>query len=148
MNPRLNSVAATLVLMAAVVGLVLGHTFFSKMTVGVAIQVAAALLMLWARLTFGFRSFHAAANPTEGGLVTTGPYKYWRHPIYAAVLIFVWTGVLTQGGAPRLVPVLLAVVATITSGIRIMSEEKLLTATFPGYAEYSMRTKRLIPFVF
>jgi protein-S-isoprenylcysteine O-methyltransferase Ste14 len=148
MNPRLNSVAATLVLMAAVIALVLEHTFFSKMTFGIAIQIAAALLMLWARLTFGLRSFHAAANPTEGGLVMTGPYRYWRHPIYAAVLIFVWTGVLTQGGMPALIPVLLAVVATITSGIRILSEEKLLTATFPGYAEYSMRTKRLIPFVF
>jgi protein-S-isoprenylcysteine O-methyltransferase Ste14 len=148
MNPRLNSVAATLVLMAAVIALVLEHTFFSKMTFGIAIQIAAALLMLWARLTFGLRSFHAAANPTEGGLVMTGPYRYWRHPIYAAVLIFVWIGVLTQGGMPALIPVLLAVVATITSGIRILSEEKLLTATFPGYAEYSMRTKRLIPFVF
>jgi protein-S-isoprenylcysteine O-methyltransferase Ste14 len=148
MNPRLNSVAATLVLMAAVIALVLEHTFFSKMTFGIAIQIAAALLMLWARLTFGLRSFHAAANPTEGGLVMTGPYRYWRHPIYAAVLIFVWTGVLTQGGMPALIPVLLAVVATITSEIRILSEEKLLTATFPGYAEYSMRTKRLIPFVF
>jgi Putative protein-S-isoprenylcysteine methyltransferase len=148
MNPRLNSVAATLILMAAVIALVLEHTFFSKMTVGIVIQVAAALLMVWARLTFGLRSFHAAANPTEGGLVTRGPYRYWRHPIYAAVLIFVWTGVLTQGGMPALVPVLLAVVATVTSGIRILSEEKLLRATFPDYAEYSMRTKRLIPFVF
>jgi protein-S-isoprenylcysteine O-methyltransferase Ste14 len=148
MSPRLNSVAATLILMAAVVTLVLQHTFFSKMTVGIAIQVAAALLMLWARMTFGARSFHAAANPTQGGLVTSGPYRYWRHPIYAAVLIFVWTGVLTQGGRPELLPVLLAVVATITTGIRIMSEEKLLRATFPEYAAYSMRTKRLIPFVF
>jgi protein-S-isoprenylcysteine O-methyltransferase Ste14 len=148
MNPRLNSIAATLILMATVVALLLDHAVFSKMAVGIAIQVAAALLMVWARLTFGLRSFHAAANPTEGGLVTSGPYRYWRHPIYAAILIFVWTGVLTQGGAPALIPVILAVVATITTGIRIMSEEKLLRATFPGYSEYSKRTRRLIPFVF
>ena len=148
MNPRLNSIGATLILMAAVVTLLLQHTFFSKMFIGNVIQAAAVLLMLWARMTFGIRSFHAAANPTRGGLLTRGPYRYWRHPIYAAVLIFVWTGVLTQGGMPRLTPVLLAVVATITTFIRILSEEKLLRATFPDYAAYSMQTKRLIPFIF
>jgi len=148
MNPRLNSVAATLVLMAAVLALVLDHTFFSKLPVGIAIQVAAALLMIWARLTFGLRSFHAAANPTQGGLVTSGPYRYWRHPIYAAVLFFVWTGVLTQGGIPSLLSLLLAVVATVTTGVRILSEEKLLKATFPDYAAYAAQTRRLIPFVY
>jgi protein-S-isoprenylcysteine O-methyltransferase Ste14 len=148
MNPRLNSVAATLVLMAAVLALVLDHTFFSKLPAGIAIQVAAALLMIWARLTFGLRSFHAAANPTQGGLVTSGPYRYWRHPIYAAVLFFVWTGVLTQGGIPSLLSLLLAVVATVTTGVRILSEEKLLKATFPDYAAYAAQTRRLIPFVY
>jgi len=44
--------------------------------------------MLWARLTFGGRSFHAGANPTAGGVVTTGPYRFVRHPIYAAILYF------------------------------------------------------------
>src|SRR5690349_14967955 len=36
---------------------------------GQAVQVLAVGLMLWARWTFGRRSFHAAANPTAGGLV-------------------------------------------------------------------------------
>jgi protein-S-isoprenylcysteine O-methyltransferase Ste14 len=148
MNPRLNSVAATLVLMVAVIALVVGHTFFSKLTVGIAIQVAAALLMIWARLTFGIRSFHAAANPTQGGLVTNGPYRYWRHPIYAAVLIFVWTGVLTQGTAPSVVSLALAAAVTVTTFIRIFSEEKLLNATFPDYPAYAAHTRRLIPFVY
>jgi protein-S-isoprenylcysteine O-methyltransferase Ste14 len=148
MNTRVISLAATVLLAAAVATLVLDHAIFSKMPFGIAIQIAAALLMLWARLTFGLRSFHAGANPTQGGLVTSGPYRYWRHPIYAAVLIFVWTGVLTQGGRPALVPVLLSAVATIMTFVRILSEEKLLRATFPDYAAYSMRTKRFIPFVF
>ena len=38
-----------------------------------AIQAAAVVLMIAARVTFGRRSFHAAANTTEGGLVTHGP---------------------------------------------------------------------------
>ena len=55
--------------------------------------MVAFLLILWARVTFGRRSFHVVANPTEGGLVTSGPYRYIRHPIYAAICLFTWVGV-------------------------------------------------------
>jgi protein-S-isoprenylcysteine O-methyltransferase Ste14 len=144
----MNSLVATLILMVSIVALFLSHSLIAKLPVGVALQIAAAVLMLWARITFGARSFHATANPTEGGLVTSGPYRFWRHPIYAAVLLFVWTGVLTQGAAPSLISILLAAAATFTTGIRIYSEEQLLRQTFPDYADYAVRTKRLIPFVF
>lgn len=134
--------------MASVVALYLSHSLIAKLPVGIALQIAAAVLMLWARITFGARSFHATANPTEGGLVTSGPYRFWRHPIYAAVLLFVWSGVLTQGAPPSLISIFLAAAATFTTGIRIHSEEQLLRQTFPGYVDYAARTKRLIPFVF
>lgn len=81
-------------------------------------------------------------------LVTSEPYRFWRHPIYAAVLLFVWTGVFTQGAAPSFIPILLAAAATLATGVRIYSEELLLQAAFPGYADYASRTKRVIPFVF
>lgn len=149
MNPRTRSLAATLVLLATIIALlVVTHSVIAKLPVGIAIQIAAAVLMLWARITFGVRSFHAAANPTQGGLVTNGPYRYWRHPIYAAILIFLWTGVLTQGVMPSLLSLLLAVIATIATAVRINSEETLLKETFPDYAAYSARTKRIIPFLF
>jgi protein-S-isoprenylcysteine O-methyltransferase Ste14 len=50
-----------------------------------------------ARVTFGRRSFHAAANPTAGGLVTTGPYRLIRHPIYTAACLFVGVQSLYTG---------------------------------------------------
>src|SRR5262249_49194862 len=70
-----------LVMIAGLVGLVATHALFSPNPVVIGVQVAAALLMLWARVTFGRRSFHATASATAGGLVTTGPYRYIRHPI-------------------------------------------------------------------
>src|ERR1051325_3489923 len=51
------------------------------------VQVAAIILAVWARVTFRRRSFHVAANPTEGGLVTGGPYHFIRHPIYTAICL-------------------------------------------------------------
>lgn len=148
MNPKMNSLVATLVLVASIAFLYLSGSLLAKLTAGIALQIAAAVLMLWTRITFGARSFHATANPTEGGLVTSGPYRFWRHPIYAAVLLFVWTGVFTQGAPPSFITVLLAAAATLATGVRIYTEELLLKAAFPGYADYATRTKRVIPFVF
>ncbi len=93
MSWKTLSLVALVVLSACVLWLYSIHSIFGAGPVTIAIQVVAALLMIWARLTFGIRSFHATANPTAGGLVRSGPYKYIRHPIYAAVLYFVWAGI-------------------------------------------------------
>ena len=148
MNQKTGSLVATLFLVAAILVLFMTHNLLARVPAGMAIQVAAALLMLWARFTFGMRSFHAAANPTQGGMVTHGPYRYWRHPIYAAVLLFVWTGVFSQARTPTLQAVALAFAATLMTAVRISAEEQLLKGMFPGYPAYAAKTKRLIPFLF
>jgi protein-S-isoprenylcysteine O-methyltransferase Ste14 len=108
-------------------------------------QGLALALMLWARISFGLRSFHAAANPTQGGLVTHGPYAYLRHPIYAAILLFLWSGVAAHLTP---LPIALALAATVCTGVRIAAEERLLVAMYPEYTEYAERVRRLIPGVF
>ena len=110
----------------------------------ISLQFVAAALMLWARVTFGARSFHAAANPTAGGLVTSGPYGFVRHPIYAAILLLVWAGVASHGG---IVSVLSAIVATAAIAVRIGAEEGLVREAYPEYADYARRTRRVIPWV-
>jgi protein-S-isoprenylcysteine O-methyltransferase Ste14 len=136
---------ALLVLVPCILALYFRHSLFGTGPVTIAVQVAAALLMVWARLTFGIRSFHGTANPTAGGLVTSGPYRYFRHPIYAAILYFIWAAaaahfsVLNAG---------VAVLATIMLATRMLAEEALLTATYPEYKGYSRTTKRVVPFLF
>jgi len=146
MDPRKRSLLATMVLVVCVVALFARRALLAATPIAIALQVLAALLMLWARLTFGMRSFHATANPTPGGLVATGPYRYWRHPIYAAVLLFVWAGVLSHG-MPSLANLALAVLATVMTFVRVQAEEHLLRAAMAEYADYAARTKRFIPFV-
>ena len=148
MNPRRRSIIATLVLVIIIAVLVSRRELLAQHTAGIVAQIAAAVLMVWARVTFGRRSFHAAANPTAGGLVTSGPYRYWRHPIYAAVLLFIWVGILSQDSPPSVPALLLAALATVMTGVRIQAEETLLRANFPEYAAYAARTKRIVPFVF
>jgi protein-S-isoprenylcysteine O-methyltransferase Ste14 len=126
-------------------GLVIGRQVLSEAPLVITLQFAAIILMLWARLTFGRRSFHATASPTDGGLVTTGPYRWLRHPIYAAVCLFSWACFI---GRLSWLALGLAAVVTAGSVVRIFMEETLLRARYPEYVEYARRTKRLVPYVF
>jgi protein-S-isoprenylcysteine O-methyltransferase Ste14 len=135
------SLAVTIV---AVAGLAYKDSILATGAMTIAVQIVAVLLMLWARLTFGRRSFHASADPTDGGLMTSGPYRYTRHPIYASVLYFVWAGVLCH---LSLFGVLVGTVATIGLVLRILAEERLVAERYPEYASYAMSTKRIIPFI-
>lgn len=126
-------------------GLLAQKSLFSASPLVLVPQAAAAVLMVAARLAFGARSFHFAANPTKGGLVTWGPYRFIRHPIYTSVCLFVVPGVITHFSALNggLLALILAGAA-----IRIRLEETLLLAEYPEYADYSKKTWRMVPYVY
>ena len=144
MNLTRASVAGLVIAVVSLVMLVFRESFIAESPVGIAVQIAAVLLMIWARLTFGRRSFHAAANPTEGGLVTSGPYQFLRHPIYAALLYFLWAGVLSH---LSMMNFSIASLATAGLAVRMFAEERLVTGRYPEYSAYAARTRRVIPFV-
>ena len=126
-------------------GLYYWGALFARHPMVIAVQVAAFALMVAARLTFGRRSFHASADPTAGDLVTTGPYAYFRHPIYAAILYFIWAGALDH-----LSWRVLACAGLITAGAfaRMHIEEHLLVGKYPEYRAYKSRVRRIVPYVY
>ena len=75
MDPRKRSLVATMVLVLCVLALLARHALLAATPIGIALQALAALLMLWARLTFGMRSFHAGATPTAGGARQAHPTR-------------------------------------------------------------------------
>lgn len=139
------SVGGFLLMVAGILLVYINHGLFSFSPIVIGVQALALLLMAWARMTFGARSFHFSASPTEGGLVTTGPYRYIRHPIYSAVLIFMWAGVLANISVRNL---LFGLIAFAGAYIRMLSEETLVLIKYPEYDVYAMKTKRLIPYFF
>jgi protein-S-isoprenylcysteine O-methyltransferase Ste14 len=141
---RKASVAAFVLMVAGLLLLASQHALWGTGPVTIGIQIAAALLMIAARLTFGLRSFHAAANPTEGGIVTRGPYALIRHPIYAAIIYFVCAAAAAHPGAATAAAAALTTAGAIA---RMLIEERLLTARYPEYIDYMRRTRRVVPFV-
>jgi hypothetical protein len=69
------AIAGFIVAVIAIALLALGGEIFARQPLLMLVQALAVVLMVWARLTFGLRSFNPGAAPTEGELVTTGPYR-------------------------------------------------------------------------
>ena len=138
------SVAAFAFMVAGIAGIYRSHALFAHRLPFIVVQVAAVLLMIAARMTFGRRSFQAAATPTAGGIVMTGPYAYLRHPIYAAVLYFVWAGTLDNMSWAAVAS---ALVVSTGAVARMLSEERLLVERYPEYGDYMARVSRIVPFV-
>jgi protein-S-isoprenylcysteine O-methyltransferase Ste14 len=113
--------------------------------VGLALQATGLGLRIWSMRTLGASYSRTLRTAEAQRVVDDGPYRLIRHPGYAGSLL-TWTGfALTSSSLP--------VVAVITSLLgrtyrrRITAEEALLGRNLPGYAEYSRRTKRLVPFI-
>jgi protein-S-isoprenylcysteine O-methyltransferase Ste14 len=112
--------------------------------VGTAIFVSGLALAVWARLYLGRNWGMPMTKKEEPELVTSGPYRFVRHPIYSGLLL----GVLGTALATNLYWV---IALAVLGGYFIYSarvEEKLLTTSFPdAYPRYRARTKMLVPFV-
>lgn len=109
------------------------------------IQAAGIALVIWARATFRLRSMYAGAAVTQGGLVTHGPYRYVRNPIYAGGSLAVLGAVAAH---PSVLTALAAAACAAGFGLRVFAEERALRKAFPAYAAYAARTARIVPFLF
>jgi protein-S-isoprenylcysteine O-methyltransferase Ste14 len=102
---------------------------------------AGIALSLWAVWHLG-TAFSLA--PEARHLVQTGPYRWIRHPLYAAGFVIAF-GLLVVKLSPAAIGLFLGFV--ITQGLRIAYEEQLLSETWPEYKEYQQHTWMIVPFI-
>lgn len=145
MNLRIVSLIAYGIAVIAEVFVWEKNYILSNNPLAIIIQLSSIGLMIWARITFGRRSFHAEANSTEGDLVTSGPYRWLRHPIYASIIYFFWACVIPY---PFIETITAAIFVSSGLFVRMILEERFLLVAYKEYTAYSKRTKRIIPFLF
>ena len=76
-------------------------------------------------------------------VIDTGPYRFIRHPGYAAACLFFVGLPLTLGSYWALIP---AVISYLILVVRTVLEDRTLQNELPGYKEYAQRVRyRLVP---
>lgn len=140
----ITSPAPLIVVIGAIVVLAATRNLFAASPFVIALQAMAVALSVWARRSFPKDTFRVAADPGGASIIRRGPYRFVRHPMYAAVLLFIWTAVLSHL-SPFTVG--LAAIVTAVVALRVAAEERVLRARYPDYAAYAGSTKAIIPFI-
>ena len=112
--------------------------------VAVLLAAASVAVILAAQRALG-RQFAYEARLVEGHrLITTGPYRYVRNPIYTALFGLALATGLVISRWP-VIP-LFAVFYTVGTLMRIRIEERLLRTGFgPEFEDYARRVPALLP---
>jgi protein-S-isoprenylcysteine O-methyltransferase Ste14 len=137
-EPRISALLGTFLSMAL--------ALLPKAELGPILSVTStALIMMGASLSFVVlrwlgKSFSILAEARR--LVTDGPYRLVRHPLYICEGIAL-VGLVLQVISPLAVTI--AIVVAVIQYRRMINEEAILSASFPEYRAYAAQTPRLIP---
>jgi len=110
------------------------------------LQVAGVALGIWAIRSIGENNWSVYPIPNiESTVTSNGPFAYIRHPMYAALLLFMGGITLRSYGWFTWMMFTLLFILLI---LKIVYEEKQLIKKHPEYVDFKQVTKkRLIPFV-
>ncbi len=133
-------VAAQFLLIAA---MVLWPAAWRWDAVAITLGLAAIALGLWVFAYNRPGNFNIRPEPKAGGqLVTGGPYRWMRHPMYVALLLGM---AAVAAESHSWVQAGLWWLLLLVLNFKAALEERLLRQRWPDYAAYCQRTRRFIP---
>jgi protein-S-isoprenylcysteine O-methyltransferase Ste14 len=121
------------------------HSDPLRASIGLVLFALGLGFAIWARLHIGRNWGAPMSQKNEPELVTSGPYRLVRHPIYSGILLAgVGTGVALSW-AWLIAPVLAGIYFVYSATV----EERFLTEQLPdAYPAYKRSSKMLVPFIF
>jgi protein-S-isoprenylcysteine O-methyltransferase Ste14 len=121
-----------------------GRTLMTGL-LGDAIALAGLAVMLWARVTLGRNWSGGVVLKEDHELVTGGPYRFVRHPIYSGLLLLTLGWAVWRG---RGVGLLSLAALLLLLWVKSRAEEQLMIDHFgDAYRSYKARVKALIPYI-
>ena len=145
---RIRIAILILALLLARAGLFRGHAITSnpwRQGLGLALFASGLAVAVWARRYLGRNWGAPMSEKVNPELVTTGPYRTVRHPIYSGIILAM-VGTAIAVNWYWLIAVGLAMLFFVYSAYK---EEGYMASLFPDtYPAYKRSTKMLIPFVF
>lgn len=146
---RLGMVILTVVLVktARFHGLIAAHYVAGPVMDGIGIALCAAgiAFAVWARITIGRNWGVPMSRRADPELVTAGPYRLVRHPIYTGLIVAMLGTAFVLGPVPSFLLVWFIVYFVYSARI----EQQAMARQFPSeYPEYMKKTKMFIPYVF
>ena len=123
-----------------------GHAALHLALAGCLVTLSGAVLVLRSRAELGSAWSLLPKAHTDTGLITTGPYRHVRHPIYLGLTVLAIGNALAFGSWAALLVVSCGIVPTFVW--RARREEIYLSRTFgEGFAVYRQRTRMIIPYL-
>jgi len=110
------------------------------------LELAGLVLVTWAVFTIKPQRVNPFPDVRPNAkLMTHGPYRWIRHPMYTGVLLTMLALVLDKLTVERGAIWMILLVNLL---MKLNYEETLLTRRFPEYAAYRQRTRKLLPFIY
>lgn len=131
---------------ACIVAILVSGPWIARQAWFLTLELSGILLAIWAILAMNVTKVNVFPEVRTGSrLVTNGPYRWIRHPMYTALLLTTLALVCESFSYWRGFWWILLSADLI---MKLSYEERFLGEVFDDYEAYRLRTWRLVPWIF